>query len=308
VGIVIARELEGTWVVLVLPFLDTGYLEAPGFSSVLNAGWLKLMPGYFPSQITIDSSFTAIFDVGHAYIGGIVYAFSLWLAAAALFGYVTRSYTGPPAGGGIAMRRVMFFGMVVVGAIAAVVYVAWPYVVPAGIEADGQVTAPKADVTSVATGRVFALDVAEGQPVVAGQEVGIVEDFPTGQMSRLIVPIAGTVAKLDVKPGENVVPGQTVAEVYDLAKLDVELDVEEAFIDRIEIGQPVAVHASGVPQPLVGHVTKIGLLPVANQINLTSLSSNDTDQVKKYPVSVALDEASRGLRLDMRVRGVLQSK
>lgn len=308
VGIVIARELEGTWVVIVLPFLDTGYLEVPGFSSVLDAGWLKLLPDYFPAQITINASFTPTFDVGHEFVGSAVYAWCLWLGAAALFAYATRSYTGPRAGGGIEMRRAILVGAVAVAAVAAIGYVAWPYAVPAGISADGFVTAAEGRVISDVTGRILALNVAEGQAVEAGQDLGVAQDLPTGQTTRLVAPIHGIVTKLDVKQGENVTPGQTVAEVYDLRREDVELDVEESFIGQVTIGQPVIVRASGVSRALAGHVTRIGMVPVVNQVDLTTLSAVQTNQVKRYPVSVTLEQVPPSLRLDMRVRGVLRSK
>ncbi|HUX88329.1 MAG TPA: efflux RND transporter periplasmic adaptor subunit [Chloroflexota bacterium] len=305
VGILIARELEGTWVVMVLPFLDTGYLEVPGFSSVLNAGWLKLMPGYFPSRITIDSAFTVVFDVGHDFVGGVVYAACFWLLAAGLFWYATRSYAGPKAERRDTMRRVALISAVAVAAIAASTYVAWPYLAPAGIQADGHVTAPEANVVSLVNGQVRSLEVAEGQSVEAGQELGVLQDFQTGQTQRLTAPISGAVTTLNVKRGVNVVAGETVAKVYDVAKLNVELDVEEVYIDRVALGDAVEIRASGLGQPLRGHVSKIGLVPVANQINLTSLTTNDTNQVKKYPVTVTLDQTTGGLQLDMRVRGVL---
>ncbi len=306
VGILIARELEGTWVVMVLPFLDTGYLEMPGFSSVLNQGWLKLMPGYFPSQITIDSAFSTVFDVGRAFLGGIVYSGCLWLLAAGLFWFATRSYTDTQATGGAKMRRIVLVGLVVVVAVAASVEVAVPYLVPGGIEADGHVTAPSAKISSVVTGRIVALGATEGQSVEAGQELGAIQELQTGMTQHLIAPMNGSIAKVDLKQGESVIPGDTLLELYDTREMHVELDVEEVSIGRVKIGAHVTVHASGVSEPFSGHVVSIGLLPIADQLNLTSLNTNDTNQVKKYPVKVVLDQASGDLRINMRVRGVVQ--
>jgi biotin carboxyl carrier protein len=291
VGIGIARELEGTWVVMVLPFLDTGYLEVPGFSSALNAGWLKLIPGYFPARITIEAGFATHFDVGPSFLGGSTYALVLWLLTAGSFWYVTHSYLRSRAEWRATMRKFALLAGVAVAAIAALLYLASPDLAPAGVQADGQVSAPKATVVSLVNGEVRSLDAAEGQVVTQGQELGVVQDFQTGDTERLVAPRSGVVGKLDVRAGENVVAGDPVAEVYDLDRTHVELDVAEGSIDQIRLGEGVEVYASGLPQPLHGRVSKIGMLPIANPVNLAALTSTDANQVKKYPVDVTLDGA-----------------
>ncbi len=305
VGVLIARELEGSYIVMVLPFIDTGYLEVPGFSTVLHETWMKFMPGYFPARITIDSGFTAIFDAGHDFAGAAVYAAGLWLAASALFWYVTRRYVRETTSGGELMRRWIPVGALSVAMLAAVAYVAWPYAFPSGIPADGHVTAPHAEVVSLWDGTLRTQLVSEGQEVRATQHLAIVQEVDVGTDHWLSAPIAGTITKAKFPADAPVMAGDLVYEIHDLRGIEVQLDVEEVYIGRVFVGQHVDLRASGLDQPMQGQVTSIGFLPSVVEPQATGLATGQDSTVRKYPVKVALTEVPPTLRLDMRVHGVL---
>lgn len=67
------------------------------------------------------------------------------------------------------------------------------------------------------------------------------------EQSVLTTPIAGTVTRTDVSaPGVNVTPTTTFA-VADLSSLVFEVDIDEADVGKISIGQPVTVTLNAFP-------------------------------------------------------------
>ena len=54
----IRNEMGGILAITFLANIDVGYLQLPGYSTVLEEWWIKLLPGYFPVQLAIDAAFT----------------------------------------------------------------------------------------------------------------------------------------------------------------------------------------------------------------------------------------------------------
>lgn len=77
-------------------------------------------------------------------------------------------------------------------------------------------------------------------------------------------PIDGTVSALDIKEGEMAISGNTgdraLMTVADTSRTYAEIEIDEADIGRVSIGQPVKVFAVAYPDtPLVGEVETIAL-------------------------------------------------
>ena len=90
------------------------------------------------------------------------------------------------------------------------------------------------------------------------------------QLSRTVIraPIAGTVTALNIKAGETAVPstigiaGSSLMVIADTKTLIAEVNVDEADIARVRIGQDVSIFASAYPDaPFAGSVRSLSLSP-----------------------------------------------
>jgi len=270
----------------------------------LNEGWLKFMPGYFPARITIDAALTSIFDTRHELIGALVYALCLGLLTSGVFWRATRVYAGSlEEEKRMAKRRWAVVSGGVLLLTLAIGYVALPYINQGGtVEAKGQVVAPNTTVVSLASGKVRNLSVEPGDQLEAGQQLGAVEDWQTGEWFVFRAPMSSTVTRVNARTGESVLAGSVLLTVHDLNHLEVRLDVEEVFIAQVAIGQRVTVMASGLHNSIEGQVVSVGLAPIEEQ----QLSGNKNQEIKKYPVKVVLKETG-GLRAGMSVRGLIHT-
>jgi len=53
------NKLQATYASLILVVLDLGFLEAPLWSEVYNKWFMSLLPGYYPSKLLLESSFSS---------------------------------------------------------------------------------------------------------------------------------------------------------------------------------------------------------------------------------------------------------
>lgn len=95
-------------------------------------------------------------------------------------------------------------------------------------------------------------------------------------------PLDGTVLQKRVEVGQVVAINQVLVRVGDLSRLQLEVDVDEADIARVRVGQPAAIRLYAMPgRPLSGRVAKIH--PEADR------------ERKAFRVEVAFDERVEGL-------------
>ena len=104
-------------------------------------------------------------------------------------------------------------------------------------------------------------------------------------------PIAGTVTSLDIKVGETAVAsqigiaGSSLMTIANTASLMAEVNVDEADIARIMIGQEVSIHTAAYPDsPITGVVKAIPLSP-----KKADAGQSGTSLAKNYSVKVSID-------------------
>jgi len=63
IGVIISylakNKLQATYTSLILVVLDLGFLEAPLWSEVYNKWFMAVLPGYYPSKLLLESSFSS---------------------------------------------------------------------------------------------------------------------------------------------------------------------------------------------------------------------------------------------------------
>ena len=119
-------------------------------------------------------------------------------------------------------------------------------------------------------------------------------------------PIAGTITALDIKVGETAVAsqvsiaGSTLMTIANTATMLTEVNVDEADIARVAVGQEVAIHTAAYPDTaLAGKVLSIPLSPKQNP----AAAAQGASKSRNYDVKVALlDTKGLALRPGMSVR------
>jgi len=111
--------------------------------------------------------------------------------------------------------------------------------------------------------------------------------------TRIVAPVAGTVARRSVQLGSRIAAGAPLLAVVALSDAWVDANFKEGQLSQIRIGQPVELHADiyGGDVDYHGHVAGLGagsgsafaLLPAQNA------SGNWIKIVQRVPVRIALD-------------------
>jgi len=105
-------------------------------------------------------------------------------------------------------------------------------------------------------------------------------------------PTTGTVLTVHVQPGEK--PGaQGLMNLGNIDRMTVEVEIYQAQIGRVSLGDSVEVTAEALPQRLKGSVTRIGL-EVGRQTVVDANPAANTD-ARVVKVTVALEPTSSGL-------------
>ena len=278
--------------------IDIGYLQVPGYSTILDEWWAPLLPGYFPAQLAIDAAFTARLEWLAASFWSVPHA--IVIAGVMLAGYqrATNVHTFLPEQGQRRPVRRLIIALVGVLAVVggAVGYVQYQ-TQPATIETSGRVRAPEARVVSVVSGRIREMLVEEGQDVVANQIVAWAEDHLTGSTAPLRAPMDGTVTSVTSKAGENVIQGSVVALIHRLDQMEVRLEVEETAVTEVRVGQRVELKFASLGESVVSTVGEIGHQPLPPEPGATE----NERRVRKYAVTVPLPRVNERLRLGMAV-------
>ena len=107
--------------------------------------------------------------------------------------------------------------------------------------------------------------------------------------TRLTAPASGTIADTYVESGENVAVGQPVARLTSGSRLEVKVQVPEALVTDLSVGQAATVSASVLQEDAVpATVTEVATAPGGRR--------------PTYPVVVTLDESAPQLRSGMTAR------
>lgn len=158
-------------------------------------------------------------------------------------------------------------------------------------------------------GRVTSVKVDVGDVVKKNQTLGAVE-VPTASTlglggggggpvqgtritADLVSPVNGVVVAKAAAVGDMVSPGQPVLSVVDLGKLWVTANVDEAQINRINVGQPADVHVDALGKSLQGTVMAITPASAAtfSLLPQNNASGNYTKVSQRVPVKIAVDYA-----------------
>lgn len=115
-------------------------------------------------------------------------------------------------------------------------------------------------------------------------------------------PISGTVAQLNIEEGEAVMigtmnySGTVLMVLADMSRMQALIDVDEADVVSVALGQPAKVFVDALPDTsFAGHVTNIAYMPTQNVLSATQ-------QTTTFEVEVTLDSTEPALRPGMNVR------
>jgi RND family efflux transporter MFP subunit len=135
---------------------------------------------------------------------------------------------------------------------------------------------------------------------VAERQLGIFEQQIEDTIIR--APFAGVIVAKNAQPGEMISPvsaggGFTrtgIGTIVDMESLEIEIDVNEAYIGRVEAGQPVTARLDAYPDwDIPGHV--IAIIPTADRQRAT------------VEVRVGFDELDPRILPDMGVKVAFQN-
>lgn len=116
-------------------------------------------------------------------------------------------------------------------------------------------------------------------------------------------PISGRVTRVNAEEGETVVtgtmnmPGSVILTVSDLSTIEAAVEVDEAAVARVRVGQKAGVRVDAFPdRELPGEVTEIADSAVKRQ------------EVAYFPVKVRIQASEQGLRPGMTARARIQAE
>jgi len=116
-------------------------------------------------------------------------------------------------------------------------------------------------------------------------------------------PISGRVTKINAEEGETVVtgtmnmPGSVILTVSDLSRIEAEVEVDEAAVARIRLGQKGTVRVDAFPErEFAGEVVEIADSAVKKQ------------EVAYFAVKLRIAEAGQGLRPGMTARARIEAE
>lgn len=118
---------------------------------------------------------------------------------------------------------------------------------------DGLVCAPSMQtITAKEAGTVRTVYVQQNQQVRKGDRIYRLEDGETVKAD-----MAGEVTGLFVKEGDVVTAGMTAAEIIDMERLEVQLDVDEYDVKAVTPGTPVSVTVLATDEQIDGSVSAL---------------------------------------------------
>lgn len=135
-------------------------------------------------------------------------------------------------------------------------------------------------------------DVIVAETRVAASEAELKRAGQDLEKAFIRAPVDGTVLSLDNRVGEK--PSQNgIATMADLTHMIAEVEVYQANIGRVALGQTVTLSSEALPEPLTGAVSFIGLEVKRQEVVGSEPAANTDARIVK--VHVALDPASAEL-------------
>ena len=115
----------------------------------------------------------------------------------------------------------------------------------------------------------------------------------TLRRTRLLAPVAGTVAKRGVQIGERIAPGEALLALVPLDDVWIDANVREVQIGRIRVGQPVTVEADVYGSDVKFHGRIAGLAAGSGSafalLPAQNASGNWIKIAQRIPVRISLD-------------------
>jgi len=115
-------------------------------------------------------------------------------------------------------------------------------------------------------------------------------------------PVAGIIALKSVEDGEVISFGQQIFSITNLADVWINANIEETYIGRIKVGQPVEFTIDAYPgNKFSGHVMEVGSA-TGSQFALLSTensSSNFTKVTQRLPIKIKADDSDYILKPGM---------
>ncbi len=180
---------------------------------------------------------------------------------------------------------------------------------------NARVVADLIQVGSINPGKILAMNVDVGSPVIEGQVLAIV-DIPTvisksdttgtpklgfrdvvDQFAEVVAPRSGVIAARWAQNGDTVPAGRPIVTLMDPRALRIEASISESSIDRVRPGQRVEVHVDSLGRDVAGTVVTISPVTAStfSLIPARSSSSNFNKVSQLVPVKISLDEDQLGL-------------
>jgi HlyD family secretion protein len=111
--------------------------------------------------------------------------------------------------------------------------------------------------------------------------------------TQLTAPFDGTVTEVNLKPADRVVPGTAAIRIDNLSRLEVDVQVSEIDINRIQIGQPVSLSFDAILDKeyhgTVSEVARVGnVLQGVVQFNVT-VELTDADETVRPGMTAAVN-------------------
>jgi membrane fusion protein (multidrug efflux system) len=120
--------------------------------------------------------------------------------------------------------------------------------------------------------------------------------------TRITSPVDGVVSQAIADPGERVQPGQPIAIVNDPKDVWIEANIEETYIRKVQVGQPVEIDVDAYPaRTFQGQVSQIGAAARSEFaiIPAGSASAHFIKVTQRIPVRIAVDNHEELLKPGM---------
>ena len=180
---------------------------------------------------------------------------------------------------------------------------------------NGRVVADLVQVGSISPGRIIAMNVDVGTPVLEGQLIATV-DIPSvisrsditdtakigfrdiqEQRVDVVAPRSGVIAARWAKEGDTVPAGEPIVTLMDQRQVWVEADIREEEIGRVQPGQPVEVEVAGSGDKLAGQVATVWPVTATTLNNLAEQSSSSNLRASRpvVRIKITLDDVHPSL-------------
>ena len=172
---------------------------------------------------------------------------------------------------------------------------------------DAQVVADLVQVGSNNAGRIISMNVEEGDPILEGQLIAIV-DIATvisrsdttdtvkigfrevqDQRAEVLAPRSGVVVARWAKEGDTLPAGEPIVTLMDPREIWVMANVKEGDVKKVRTGQVVEVKVDSLDPKLLGTVERISQVTAASVQLDQSVSSSVARVSQVVPVRISLD-------------------